>query len=169
MRRILITAVALALTATLDACGSIASTPTASTDTSQPAAATTTNSAAAAAAGIYAWYTGGGQTDVSQFVSEAGDISTAASSQDLSTLKTACTDLQTTVENAQAYKQIPDAQAQTPWAQALAQYARGASDCIAGIESGDDSVVTKSAGELTAGTSYLNQVTARIKSLDGQG
>lgn len=169
MRRTLTAAAAFALTATLGACGSTTSTTAANANTGQPAAATTTNSAVAAAAGIYAWYTGGGQTDVSQFVSEAGDISTAASSQDLSALKTACTDLQTTVENAQAYKQIPDAQAQTPWAQALAQYARGASDCIAGIESGDDSVVTKSAGELTAGTSYLNQVTARIKSLGGQG
>jgi hypothetical protein len=92
----------------------------------------------------------------------------ASSGGDLAGLNSACESLQADVESAQAYSPIPDAQAQTHWSAALAQEARAASDCIAGISSRDLDLISKSGGEVMAGAAQMVKVTARMNALGGK-
>jgi len=152
MRRIFALAAAASL---LAACSSSSGTP---------AAATSSPSTKAA---IGAWFNGGGETRITGVSTDATTTATAASNFDVAALRTGCTALQGDVESAQAYAPIPDAQMQSAWASALAQYARAATDCVAGVDSMDTTVIGRAASELSAGAKFMDQATARAQELGG--
>jgi hypothetical protein len=66
-----------------------------------------------------------------------------------------------------AYPAIPDPVAQSDWSTGLAQYARAATDCAAGISTRNPSLINRSAQELNAGAAALQSATTRIQTLNG--
>jgi hypothetical protein len=115
------------------------------------------------------WVTNGGATDLKALAADFQSLETAANAGDMPSISKSCTQLQADVENAQAYDPIPDPKAQHDWADALAQYARGATDCVAGAGSPSPSadLITKASTEITTGSDDLNKVTARLNQIAG--
>jgi hypothetical protein len=113
------------------------------------------------------WVTNGGADNLKKLAADFTDLETAANSNDLGAISTSCGQLRTDVEGAQAYDPIPDAQAQHDWSLALAQYERGATDCVAGADEADESLITKASTEIVAGTNELDLVTARLGAISG--
>lgn len=164
-----ITALACCLGVTLS--GGTSNTTTAD---NAPAVPATTAAAAPAAAGptqslraaILAWWSAGGHDRAQKLADDFSQLQAATGSgNQIAAVHQACTHLQTDVESAQAYGQIPDAAAQTSWAKALALFARGAADCLAGTEQVDAALITKAGNEISQGSDAMNQVTARIGQL----
>lgn len=118
-------------------------------------------------AAIGTWFNGGGETRITAVSTDASTAATASSNLDTTALRAGCTALQKDVESAQAYAPIPDAQMQSAWSSALAQYARAATDCVAGVDSMDATVISRAASELGAGAKFMDQATARAQQLGG--
>ena len=113
-----------------------------------------------------AWYVGGGRALLTAIGQDSTNIGSAASNADETALSTACIGLEVDVVKAQAYSPLPESATQTEWAAALTSYSDAASDCAAGIASQDSSLLSRSGDELTAGTSAVDVITARIKELN---
>lgn len=122
----------------------------------------------APARSVATWRDGGGAALVKAITEDFVAISFNAKSLNATTTHASCTKLQTDVEAAQAYQQIPDRQAQTAWAAALALYARAATDCVSGTTGGfNAALISKSGDELAQGNTQLEAVTARVRALGG--
>jgi hypothetical protein len=123
-----------------------------------PPSGTATGSATAptVAAGpqvaISGWYTGGGQTHLNAITDDLGAAHTAAAGGNVPALNTACTSLQGDIEAAQPYPAVPDPQAQADWSTGLAQYARAAPDCVAGISTLAPNLINQGVQEMNAGS-----------------
>ena len=116
-------------------------------------------------AAIYAWWSTGGNDRITALGNDSGAASKAAAAVDFTGLRTACAALQSDTEAAQGGPPIPDQQAQEAWAKGLAQYARAATDCLAGIDTSTPSLISQSADELGAGVDAFNAVTQRVLTL----
>lgn len=141
--------------------------PVASRHPSSPGARTTTPAPVGPGPAVAAWARSGGQGHVNNLLADFNDLQTAAQAADPPQVRAVCVRLQGHVEAAQAYTPIPDGTAQAAWSAALAQYARAATDCIAGIDAGDSDLITRSGQELTAGTTQIRVVSDRMKALAG--
>jgi hypothetical protein len=181
LRRVTLGASSLAL-ATLVAVGGTSLPALASADTAR-AGTVLSNTGVAGTAGVEAgtppdpklalavaeWVANGGETDLTTLATDFKDLSTAADSEDMASIGDSCTQLQSDIESAQAYDPIPDPQAQQAWASALAEYARGATDCIAGATAStpDVNLITKASAEITTGSKDLDLVTTRLNAIAG--
>jgi hypothetical protein len=121
----------------------------------------------ALALAVARWVKGGGQADLTALGTDFSALEDAANANDLPQMSASCQQLHSDVEQAQKYKPIPDQKAQTFWANALAQYARGATDCIAGADGSNATLMTKASTEITAGSAQLDKVTARLAEIAG--
>jgi hypothetical protein len=109
------------------------------------------------------WSDGGGSALIGNLVDDFTAISGAG--HNATAMHQACAGMQTHVEAAQAYRQIPDEQAEASWARALALYARAASDCLAGTSGLNAALITKAGQEMDQGSKELDQTAARIKQI----
>jgi hypothetical protein len=121
----------------------------------------------ALAAAVATWVTNGGEADLDALGSDFTALEQAANASDLASMSAGCTQLQSDVEAAQQYDPIPDPQAQHDWSAALAEYARGATDCVAGADTSNVDLITKASQEITAGSTDLDRVTARLNVIAG--
>jgi hypothetical protein len=121
----------------------------------------------ALALAVAQWVTNGGEDELKALSADFKSLETAANSDDLPTISLSCSQLENDVENAQAYDPIPDPQAQHDWADALAQYARGATDCVDGANNSDVNLITQASTEITTGSNDLNLVTNRLNEIAG--
>lgn len=112
-----------------------------------------------------AWRDGGGQDLVQRLNADFVEIYNAGNQGDDADMNTACRQLRTDVQAAQAYKEIPDQQAQTAWAQALASFAAGATDCMEGTDPSDPVLLKKAAYEMALGTAQLLRCASRMQEL----
>ncbi len=121
----------------------------------------------ALAMAVAQWASGGGGDRLTMLADDFTELETAAEANNLPGISTSCTRLRTDVKSAQAYDPIPDAQAQHDWSLALAQYERGATDCVAGADEANQNLMTKASTEIVAGTNELDLVTARLGEISG--
>jgi hypothetical protein len=121
----------------------------------------------ALALAVAQWVTKGGEDNLKTLAGDFKDLEDAANNNDMSAISDSCAQLQTDVEAAQAYDPIPDPQAQHNWSAALADYAKGATDCVAGADSSNADLITKASTEITDGSTELNQVTTRLGEIAG--
>lgn len=112
---------------------------------------------------IVAWRDGGGLDRITAIGTDFGSIGTAGQNQDLQAMQAACSALQSDVESAQGYAQLPDAEAQTAWAAGLAQAARAATDCVAATGTNNADLLGQAASEIRKASDYVGSATARIK------
>jgi hypothetical protein len=98
---------------------------------------------------------------------DAEAAATSAGEFDLSGLRTICSDMQSDAASGQAYDEVPDAQMQDAWSKALTQYANAAADCIAGVDESDGTLIERSTDELSSGSDYAGQASAREVELAG--
>jgi hypothetical protein len=135
----------------------------ASTDTADTV---TTTAAAAArnpgAATIARWWQDGGKDRAQAIRADFTAMGTAADNSDFRAVRAACAAAQRHIAAAQAYAPIPDSQAQQHWTAALAAYARGVSDCMAGVKALDAGAITRAGDEVAAGNADLAKVTGRL-------
>jgi hypothetical protein len=141
--------------------------PAPATTSAAAPATSATPSAQNVQAAVAAWYNGGGGTRITAIGADSKSAAGSSNSLDIATLRTACTALQKDVESAQAYAPIPDGRMQSAWSSALAQYARAAGDCIAGIDSMDAAVISRAGSELSAASGFMDQATTRAQELNG--
>lgn len=113
------------------------------------------------------WWTGGGQAHTNQITTDLGKIT--ADSASPTAIGTDCAALSRDISTAQSYKPIPDTVAQQHWSAALDQYQQAATDCQAGVTATDASLIQKAGTEITAGSSELQQATARINQITASG
>lgn len=134
-----------------------------SSATDSPAAAA--SQAPPAGAAVVAWMGNGGQQRITAI---GGDFNALhAAGQNTPAARRACASLQRDVESAQAYPPIPDLVAQPHWTAALADYARAATDCLAGVDTFNADLLARAATEMSAGNDEVDAVTARVKALAG--
>jgi len=113
------------------------------------------------------WVTNGGATDLKSLGADFSALETAANTSDLAAISSSCAQLQSDVESAQSYDPIPDPEAQHNWSAALAEYARGATDCVAGADTSNDDLITRASTEIVTGSKDLDLVTARLEEIAG--
>lgn len=113
------------------------------------------------------WVTNGGEDNLKALAVDFKDLEDAANTDDLPTISSSCAQLQTDVEAAQSYDAIPDPEAQHNWSAALADYERGATDCVAGADTSNADLITKASTEITDGSTALNLVTTRLGQIAG--
>lgn len=136
---------------------------TSDTSTTEPAAPTTDTTTTGpgvnpVAVAIVAWVNGGGQDRVDAISSDFSNIATGIAAADSPAVNAACVSLRSHVEKAQAYAPVP-----SDWSAALAQAARSATDCIAGTDTLNASLISRSGHELKATTAAIVAMTTRLK------
>lgn len=114
---------------------------------------------------IGAWGSDGGLDHMHTLTVDLGAVGTAATNRDWPTLAANCAQLRTDTESLQAYRGVPDGEAETHLAASLAQFARASTDCADGVQVSNGSLLTQSAGELTAGSNEMKLAGDRITSL----
>ncbi|MDH6129737.1 hypothetical protein [Kitasatospora sp. GP82] len=118
---------------------------------------------------IHTWYTGGGQTHITNIGNDAQAIANAAATGDTNAVANACGTLKGHVRNAQAYPPIPDPESQQHWGAALDAYKQAAADCITAASTNDAALLTKSGDEIGTGSSEITQTSARINEINASG
>jgi hypothetical protein len=121
----------------------------------------------ALALAVAQWVTNGGEDDLKALAADFTALEDAANADDMSSISSSCEQLQTDVEAAQSYDPIPDQEAQHEWSTALADYARGATDCVAGAQTTNATLITKASTEITDGSTALSEVTTRLGEIAG--
>jgi hypothetical protein len=106
------------------------------------------------------WVLGGGTDQMSKLT----DDFTAVGDKTVD-LRTGCVAIQQDVESAQAYPPIPDALAQADWAASLAAFARGATDCISGVDTHSSTVIRRATSEFQQGNVKLTATIDRLNAL----
>jgi hypothetical protein len=161
MRRIAIVATVLALAACSgNATPKAATTPTSTGTVTTPATTSVTSA-------IHDWYINAVKDLLTPIGNDAVDMANASNKGDLVGMRTACTSMQTHVKAAQAYAAAPDAEAQADWTAGLAQFARAATDCIAGVDADNNALILRTVNEIQTATGDLDKAMARIKQLIG--
>ncbi len=94
-----------------------------------------------------------------------GDIGTAGKSQDPTQLSAACSTLDADVTSAEALPAIPDPATAQHFSAALVDYGNGASDCTAGNDQMDPSLLQRAISEFDQGGTEISAATIAIKSL----
>lgn len=118
-------------------------------------------------AAVAKWVTNGGGDDLNALGSDFSALEKAANANDLAQMSLGCQQLQTDVEAAQAHAPIPDKKAEAAWSLALAKYARGATDCAAGADTSNVTLIRKASNEIIDGSNDLDKVTARLNEIAG--
>jgi hypothetical protein len=119
------------------------------------------------------WDAGPGGAALAHVSGDVGDAMQASGVRQFGPMKQACASLATAVTRAQTARPIPNANIQRSYGQALAQLARAAAKCGAGIslypteDQGlqareNPSILHRAESELTAGAENLHQATADI-------
>lgn len=100
-------------------------------------------------------------------MTDAGNLSTAADeptpTQQIAAVGSACSTFRSDIEKAQAYAPMPIPSLEKDWAAALAEYARGTTDCLAGVNNLDTNLIVQAASEISAGTNDLNSLSSQIQ------
>jgi hypothetical protein len=121
----------------------------------------------ALALAVAQWVTKGGENNLKTLASDFKNLENAANTENLNAISASCTQLRKDVQSAQAYDPIPDAQAQHNWSAALTDYENGATDCVAGADTQNSTLITKASTEITDGSDQLNLVTTRLSEIAG--
>jgi hypothetical protein len=119
------------------------------------------------AARVAAWVTGGGSDDLKALGRDFTELETAATANDLGKMSAGCDHLLADVTAAQQYDPIPDRAVEKDWADALGLYAQGAQDCSDGARQRDVGLIMRASDEIIAGSTDLDKVTARLKTIAG--
>jgi hypothetical protein len=114
-----------------------------------------------------AWSRNGAEALNNALRGDAAALDRASVSQDFPAAQTACESLQRDVEAFQTYGPSPDSEHKMLLAEALAQLARGATDCVAGLTANSGELTSKADAELHVGWSMFEQATARAKTISG--
>jgi hypothetical protein len=96
-----------------------------------------------------------------------GAAFTATTNRDNAAMQPACESLRGAVEAFQAYRPAPDPELETHLAAALAQLARGATDCVAGVTTNSGALISTATEEFKTASSELRQSAARVKTING--
>jgi hypothetical protein len=113
------------------------------------------------------WLSNGGDAGNNAVIKDTGALDVAGVNSDVSAAKTACRSLQTDVQRYQAYQPSPDPEYRTDLEAALAQYARGASDCVASLTTNSDALSTQSSEELHSARHEFLLAADRLKTIEG--
>ena len=114
---------------------------------------------------VVTWYGTYGSI-LQTLTSDLNSISTDGKNEDMVSMNTDCTQLQTDVATAQGFPAIPDAQAASDYSSALTYMASAAQDCVVGTTgSGDASLLQRAASEMNQATTKLTDATADIQAL----
>lgn len=104
----------------------------------------------------------GGNTYISDIVTDAQSIGTAARAGDSASVATGCGTLSSHATDAQGFAPIPDTVAQEHWSKALDSYRSATADCVVAATAHDTSLLLNSSAEIGTATQELAQVAARI-------
>lgn len=118
-----------------------------------------------AASALHAWSAGGGLSRLSALSSDLSAITQAAGNQDTTSLRAACSAMQTDVQSAQAYASIPDATAQASWLSALSYLSQASNDCIVGAYQLNAGLIEKANSEIGTANDAIARTSARIDEL----
>jgi hypothetical protein len=128
---------------------------------------------------VVSWQSGVGGRDLTAVSARLGTALQAGGMKQYASMKSACTQLATSVTAAEAGPQIPDAAMQSLYTKALSDLAKGASDCRTAISvkaSGEETVQAnvdtatfkRATTELSAGATGIFRSTAEIEILSRQ-
>jgi hypothetical protein len=135
----------------------------------QPAA-TTAPAVVTTATLLESWWNAGGKGAMVALETAMGDISTAtttaAQSGSVTGVETACTNLSTAITNVEALGPAPYKPVAKWMSRALAHYQTGASECIAGSQAMNASMIEDAGTQFRYGTTDLTKATAAIASLE---
>lgn len=123
--------------------------------------ATPTTQAPVASNPVKDWVLGGGASWMNTITEDF----TAASSGGQTELRAGCVKLGQDVRSAQAYPPVPDAQAQADWSAALTQYAKGATDCVSGVDRHSSFLIARATSEFQTGQTHFQAVLDRLNVL----
>jgi hypothetical protein len=160
-------ALALAMITVVGATGGVASAEVTLNQPVLPASAAPKPPDPALALAVAQWVADGGEANLKTLAADFTDLESAANSNNLPSISTSCAQLQKDVEGAQSGDPIPDPEAQSAWSRALAQYERGATDCVAGADESNVDLITKASTEITSGSTDLDLVTTRLGEIAG--
>lgn len=148
---------------------SIATTTTTTTTTTvpptttTPTTTTTTTGAGAPEGGVLSlWYTSTGQTDISTLSADWTAIGTATSEPGLAPLAEACQSLNRDVVQAQGHPAIPDPTLENAYSTALSDWEQGSSECVSGIDNGDNSLTLAGGTEMQSGITEFNVLNGQL-------
>lgn len=116
---------------------------------------------------LYAWWKNGAETLEDTVLQDLEAARAAADSNDSCAMQTSCESLRSHVEAFQAFAPGPDLEFQTHLTAALAQDARGATDCLAGVATNSSALISTADQEFDAASSELAQATARVNTING--
>jgi hypothetical protein len=142
-------------------CGSSSSSGNTASGATTDAAAPSLDAVTPSASSLQTWYQGGGKTALDKLTAALGAVANGNPADTAST-RTACLDLGTTVSADIGYPPIPDQSIQAHWSAALAHFKNSSSDCVAGIDGNDTSLITLSGSEVDEGTSELKAADAAL-------
>ncbi len=94
-------------------------------------------------------------TNVDTFSITADDCSSEPTSTCKALIQTACPGLEGTARSAQGIAAIPDAAAEQVWSIAVSDYVQGAQECTDSASTGDFSMISQAAQQLTAAKAQL--------------
>jgi hypothetical protein len=114
-----------------------------------------------------AWYNGGGNIHLTTLATESIVRELAVRDSKSVGLRWVCTLLQQHVQAAQTYAPYPDSEGQRWWAAALASFARSATDCLAGVDTSNGDLLTRSWTEMADAGHNIEKLSARLKELSG--
>ena len=125
------------------------------------------------------WQSGPGGRDLTAVSSRLGQALQASGIRQYTSMKSACTQLASSVVTAEAGPQIPDAAMQNLYAKALAELAKGAADCRTAISvasTGDETtqahvnttMLHQATSEISAGATDVFRATAEIEIVSRQ-
>ena len=128
---------------------------------------------------VASWQSGPGGRDLTAVSSRLGQALQASGIRQYTSMKSACTQLASSVATAEAGPQIPDAAMQNLYAKALAELAKGAADCRTAISvasTGDETtqahvdttMLHQATSELSAGATDVFRATAEIQIVSRQ-
>jgi hypothetical protein len=109
----------------------------------------------------------GAEAWIEAVVLDAGAVARADAYKDYPAERAACDSLRSDTEAFQAYQPSPDPEHASHIAAELAQFARGATDCIAGANTGSSELLSTSRGEIDAAFAERGQANARLKIING--
>lgn len=115
---------------------------------------------------MYAWYNNGAEGLENAMLRDLDDAAGLIGSADHAAVQTACDSLRDDVEAYRAYGPSPDSRHEAHLAVALAQLARGATDCTAGISTDSGELIATARAELDASFGEIGRATARLKAIN---
>jgi len=112
------------------------------------------------------WYAAGGQNHVDTVTRSLTTVGTTGQSGNTTALVTACGQLAVDTAAAHNYTPMPDAAAQQNWSQALTWWHKASQECVAGVPTGNVTMINQAAQSTRYGTEYINRATARVNEIN---